>query len=437
MSPQAGTSPSRAPTVGSADNGDAVATMIRGRAHLAALTALAVIVGACGSGVPTPAASTAASAPPSASAAHASPSPAHLADPTATPAVAGSCVTRTLNGMTVAQRIGQLFMLQLPKDRLDARHLAAIEDEHFGSVWFGHSTAGVKALRSVANGVQALATPATTNGVRFLVAANQEGGLIQGLSGPGFTTIPSALDQGRMTPAALTAAATTWARELRRAGVNVNFAPVADVVPPGGSATNAPIGQLDREFGHHPRGVANHVVAFIDGMRAGGIATTAKHFPGLGRVEGNTDHTADVSDTVTTPEDPYLLPFRRAIDDAVPFVMVSLATYERIDPSAIAAFSPTIVTGLLRTTLGFKGVIMSDSLTAEAVASTPPADRAIRFLESGGDLIVLGFHLAPAITMAKAMASLAATSPDFAKTIDQAARRVLRAKVAAGLVDCR
>ena len=128
-------------------------------------------------------------------------------------------------------------------------------------------------------------------------------------------------------------------------------------------------------------------------------------------------------------------PFRLAIDDDVPFAMVSLATYERIDPSAIAAFSPTITSGLLRTTLGFKGVIMSDSLTAEAVAAVPPADRAIRFLSSGGDLIVLG-RLAPAVTMARGLATLAAANPAFAKTIDTAARHVLRAKVAAGLVDC-
>ena len=420
--------------------GDAV-TRLPGRTHIAALTLLAVVAGACANETPT----AASSAPPPPAVATASPiasdtGAAATADPASTAgsastAGAGSCVSRTLNAMTEAQRIGQLFMIQLPKDRLNAKHRAAIEDDHFGSVWFGRSTAGVKALRSVANGVQALATPATTNGVRFLIAANQEGGLIQGLSGPGFTTIPSAVAQGKMTPATLTSVATTWARELRHAGVNVNFAPVADVVPPGGSATNAPIGQLDREFGHHPGGVARHVEAFIDGMRAGGIATTAKHFPGLGRVEGNTDHTADVIDTVTTADDPYLLPFQRAIDDAVPFVMVSLATYERIDPSAIAAFSPTIVTGLLRTTLGFTGVIMSDSLTAEAVASIPPADRAIRFLESGGDLIVLG-HLAAATAMAKGLASLAATSPAFARTIDQAARHVLRAKVAAGLVDC-
>ena len=293
-----------------------MATTIRGRAHLAALAVVAVIAGACGSEPPTPAASPSTQIQAPAPVAVASPSPSDPADVDRDDVHrTARASSRTLAGMTVAQRIGQLFMIQLPKDRLDAKHQAAIEDDHFGSVWFGRSTAGVKAIRAVANGVQALATPAATDGVRFLIAANQEGGLIQGLSGPGFTTIPSAVDQGKMTPAALTTAATTWARELRRAGVNVNFAPVADVVPPGGSATNAPIGQLDREYGHHPGVVASHVAAFIDGMRAGGMATTAKHFPGLGRVEGNTDHTADVVDTVTTADDPYLIPFRLAIED--------------------------------------------------------------------------------------------------------------------------
>ena len=80
-------------------------------------------------------------------------------------------------------------------------------------------------------------------------------------------------------------------------------------------------------------------------------------------------------------------------------------------------------------------IARSADLTAEAVAAIAPADRAIRFLASGGDLIVLG-RLAPAIAMAKELAALAATSPAFAKTIDAAVRRVLRAKAAAGLVDC-
>jgi beta-N-acetylhexosaminidase len=166
-----------------------------------------------------------------------------------------------------------------------------------------------------------------------------------------------------------------------------------------------------------------------------GVATTAKHFPGLGRVTANTDDAANVIDTVTTTHDAYLRPFATAISDEVPFVMVSLATYERIDPSSIAAFSSTVIKGLLRTTLGFHGVIASDSLTAEAVKSVAPVDRATRFLRAGGDLIVVG-TLSPAIAMAKGLATSAAADPAFAKVIDAAVRHVLRAKVTAGLVTC-
>ena len=348
---------------------------------------------------------------------------------------AASCVKQTLASMSEAQRIGQLFMLRLPDDVLDSAHLAAINAHHLGNVWYERSTAGVATLRSVSDAVQRAATKAATAGVPFFIGANQEGGLIQGLSGPGFSTIPSAVAQGKLDPAQLQTLATSWARQLRRAGVNVNFAPVADVVPPGTSAQNAPIGQLDREYGHHPGTVARHVVAFVDGMHAGGVVATAKHFPGLGRVAGNTDHTAGVVDNVTTADDPYLRPFQDAVDAGVPFVMVSLATYTRIDPTSIAAFSPIVIKGLLRKTLGFTGVVVSDSLTATAVKAFTPGERALRFLAAGGDLIVLS-RLAPAIRMATALADAAGADPVVRAEVDTAARHVLRAKADAGLLAC-
>ena len=79
------------------------------------------------------------------------------------------------------------------------------------------------------------------------------------------------------------------------------------------------------------------------GWPTAGVATVAKHFPGLGRVTGNTDFTADVVDNVTTADDPYLNSFRAAIGAGVPMVMVALATYTRIDPSQLAVFSPVVM----------------------------------------------------------------------------------------------
>jgi beta-N-acetylhexosaminidase len=303
-------------------------------------------------------------------------------------------------------------------------------------VFTKQTSIGVVAIRRLTDSVQALATRDATDGVRFFIAANQEGGLIQGLSGPGFDVIPSAVTQGTWSSALLERRAARWGAQLLKAGVNFDLAPVADVVPRGTDAENAPIGQLKREYGHDPATVASHVVAFIAGMTKAGVATSAKHFPGLGRVAGNTDFTAGVVDTVTTRHDPYLKPFAAAVHARVPFVMVSLATFEKIDPDHLAVFSPTIVDGMLRGDLGFNGVVISDALgAAKAIAAIPPASRAIDFLNAGGDLIISN-QVVPATEMAQALAARAAAKPSFARRVDDAALHVLNAKEAAGLLPC-
>jgi beta-N-acetylhexosaminidase len=344
---------------------------------------------------------------------------------------------RVLASLNEEQRIGQLFLLGLANDQLGAAEINAIRTYHFGSVWFvEQSAAGAPAIRAVADAVQALATPETTASVGFFVAANQEGGIIQSLKGPGFSTIPSALDQSAIDPAKLRTSAALWGRELASAGVNLNFAPVLDVVPPGTDAQNEPIGALRRAYGHDPETVSAHAVAFMRGMDDAGIATTGKHFPGLGRVTGNTDFTAAVVDDVTTATDAYLTPFRDAIGAGIPMVMVALAKYQKIDPTELAVFSPTVMRQMLRTSLGFTGVVISDDLGATvAVANIAPADRAIDFLVAGGDFII-SKTIAPANAMAGAIAARASTDAAFKTRVDDATLRILRAKAARGLVRC-
>jgi beta-N-acetylhexosaminidase len=369
------------------------------------------------------------------------PTPSATASPIATvspgPTATLECAAQVLSRMTVDQRIGQLFLLGLANDQLGTAETNAIRAQHFGSVWFvEQSSAGAAAIRSVADAVQSLAAADTTANVRFFIAANQEGGLIQSLSGPGFTTIPSALDQSAIDPVAMRARAAQWARELVSAGVNLNFAPVLDVVPPGADAQNEPIGVLRRGYGHDPATVSAHGVAFMRGMTDAGVATTAKHFPGLGRVKGNTDFTASVVDNETTPTDLYLAPFRDAIAAGIPFVMVALATYQKIDPTTLAVFSPVVMRQLLRGSLAFNGVIVSDDLGATAaVANITPADRAINFLAAGGDLII-SKTTPPALAMAAAISARVQTDAAFRSRVDDAAIRVLRAKAARGLVSC-
>ena len=345
-----------------------------------------------------------------------------------------ACVEQVYRQLTLAQRVGQLFLVAVPADLAGSETVQAVDAYHFGSVLLPKNDDGTAALSAAAAAIQALA-PTATGGVRFLVAANQEGGEIQQLSGPGFDVMPSELVQGTWTTSALRAQAQTWGSQLRAAGVNLNLAPVMDVVPTATAASNAAIGALDREFGSDPQANGAHGVAYIKGMAAAGVASVAKHFPGLGRVSGNTDFTSDVVDTVTAANDPYLDSFRAVVNGGVPYVMVAEATYTQIDPSHLAVFSPVIMR-LLRNGLGFQGVILSDDLgEAAAVASIPAAQRAIDFLDAGGDLIT-SQDIGPAEQMAAAVVAQASSSSSFRVIVDDAAQRVLAAKQAQGLLPC-
>jgi beta-N-acetylhexosaminidase len=361
-------------------------------------------------------------------------SPSIIPTPTPTPQLA--CADRVLATLTFDQRIGQLFELGLAGDRLGPTEINLIQTDHIGSVWFVETShAGVAAIGAVAASVQAEASSAATGNVRFFVAANQEGGLVQAMQGPGFSQIPSAVVQGSWDPALLQSRAAGWAQELRAAGINFNFAPVMDVVPPGTDAQNQPIGALQREYGHDPATAGSHGAAFLTGMRQSGVAVSLKHFPGLGRVTGNTDFTT-ATDTTTTTSDPYLQSFATGIGANADFVMVALARYTRIDPNHLAAFSPIVMTQMLRGTMGFNGVIISDDLgDTVAVASIPPGTRAVDFLSAGGDMIISKTS-APAHAMVLAIRSRAAADPNFHQRVEDAALRILRAKQAWGLLPC-
>jgi beta-N-acetylhexosaminidase len=347
-----------------------------------------------------------------------------------------ACVAQTLATMTPDERVGQLFMLGIAGGQVSSAERSAIEASHVGSVWLvNNRRGGVGSVRPLADEVQAMATGAT-HGVGFFVAADQEGGLVQRLSGAGFSTIPSALLQGRMPAATLEAAAAGWGHELASAGINVDLAPVMDVVPPGTDAANPPIGALDREYGHDPVTVADHGTAVLRGMARAGIGATLKHFPGLGRVTGNTDTTAGVVDATTTATDPYLASFRAGIGAGAPFVMVSLATYDQIDSGGPAVFSSQVIETLLRTALDFNGVVMSDDLSgAESVASVPSDDRALDFIAAGGDLMIVQGGPQTS-SMATAVAHRAASDSGFAAQVNAAAGKILRAKAAYGLLPC-
>jgi beta-N-acetylhexosaminidase len=336
--------------------------------------------------------------------------------------------------LTLNQRIGQLFMAGTSSTGMSSSEAARLAALKVGSVLpLGNTTAGRAAVRRVTDDIRS--GVGSHHGVKLMLAADQEGGLVQRLAGPGFDTIPSAEQQSRLSTGELQRRAERWGRQLKRAGIDVNLAPVADVVPTSVGAANQPIGALHRGYGPNPQHVAADDVAFIRGMHAAHVGATVKHFPGLGVVTGNTDTTAHVTDTRTTRHGARLAGFRAGARAGVDMEMVSSAVYTRIDPKHPATYSPTVIQGMLRGDLGFRGVIISDDLMGKALGSVPVHDRALRFIRTGGDLAIVGDpgSVAP---MVHAVRAAAAHDQQLRRLILDSATRVLTLKSRYGLADC-
>lgn len=369
---------------------------------------------------PEPAASSAAPSPTAAQ----SPAPSATATATATDG--------PLAGWSLEEKVGQLMMVGVDAQAPKQSSNEAVDTHHVGNIFIaGRTTAGSQATQKVISSFTSKVGPGTTHTTPMLVATDQEGGEVQVLAGSGFSDIPSALDQSAQPRDQLVASARTWGKELADVGVNMNLAPVADLVDIARPASNEPIGRWGREYGHDAATVSSQAGAFAEGMQASKVIPTYKHFPGLGRVKDNTDTSAGVVDSTTTrsADTAVSVIFGAAIAAGAPVIMVSSATYSLIDPSAPAVFSSTIVTDMLRREMGFSGVVITDDVSAAVqVQDVSAGDRAVRAIRAGCDIVLASADPTVAADMVKALISTARSDPAFAARVDESATRVLNLK---------
>jgi beta-N-acetylhexosaminidase len=334
--------------------------------------------------------------------------------------------------MNTEQKVGQVLMVGIPLNADDAAlsdWSSVLRGGHIGNIFLaGRWTAGAAQLSPR---VDALTKASTVSHVKPWVAVDQEGGLVQSLKGPGFDTIPAAVTQGTWDTQTLQDSATTWGEQLSRAGFSMNFAPVSDTVPAGTAKQNPPIGAVGRQYGSDPAAVSRSAGAFADGMGHAGVAPVLKHFPGLGLVAQNTDTAPQVTDTRTDASSIEVQGFRAQIADGAPWVMMSSATYPRLDPNAPAVFSHKVVTGLLKKELGFKGTVVSDDLCgAKSAGSLPLGQRARHFFAAGGDLFLCSAATPERVAeLSRAMSQQVRKDPAAAQSLDRAATKVVETKL--------
>lgn len=362
----------------------------------------------------------------------AAPSPTAAANPAPSATATATATNGALAGWSLEEKVGQLMMVGVDAQAPKQSSNEAVDTHHVGNIFIaGRTTAGSQATQKVISSFTSKVGPGTTHATPMLVATDQEGGEVQVLAGSGFSDIPSALDQSAQPRDQLVASARTWGKELADVGVNMNLAPVADLVDIARPASNEPIGRWGREYGHDAATVSSQAGAFAEGMQASKVIPTYKHFPGLGRVKDNTDTSAGVVDSTTTrsADTAVSVIFGAAIAAGAPVIMVSSATYSLIDPSAPAVFSSTIVTDMLRREMGFSGVVITDDVSAAVqVQDVSAGDRAVRAIRAGCDLVLASADPTVAADMVKALISTARSDPAFAARVDESATRVLNLK---------
>lgn len=257
-------------------------------------------------------------------------------------------------------------------------------------------------------------------GRELIVAIDQEGGRVTRLSPKyGFPAVASQAEIGEQGTAAVEGWADGIAATLAGAGINLNFAPVVDLdVNP----TNPAIGALDRAFSADATVVARDAAIEVRAHRAKGIRTALKHFPGLGSASINTDF--GVAEVTGTWNDVELNPYRELIDQGlVDLIMAAHVVNGRFDPAAPASLSRPTVTELLRTELGWGGVVVTDDLGAAAITQAFGFEDAIGLaLDAGNDLLLF--------------ANQHEYDPDLAaRVIDVVERLVQQGRVAEARID--
>lgn len=327
------------------------------------------------------------------------------------------------------EQLGQTLVVFVDVDSAELVR-PAIEQGKIGGVliqWGNYSLAETKKL------VDKLQTWAANSPhkIPLFISIDYEGGTVYTPITLGFDYLPTnmMLSAARDEEGAA-AIAYLAGLELRRAGVHINFSPVLDV----NSNPHNPIIGV-RSFGSDPASVTRMGGALINGFKAADIVSVVKHFPGHGDTSADSHYDVPVvRASYSQLQKIHLAPFEAAVKQGVPGVMTGHILYPALDNKNVATFSRPILQDLLRGTMGFKGLIVTDSLDMKSATSycTIPGC-AVRALESGADMILLGRYIKPVSVFSQVWREVQAKHLEAA--VEDAARKVFDLKKQMGLLD--
>lgn len=354
-------------------------------------------------------------------------------------AVAGdipALLDQYVSGMSLEEKVGQLFMTAVTGTELSAGQARIIKKNHTGGiVLYRYNFQNTEQTVRLTDILQK-----TAGSIPLFIAADQEGGRVTRL--PMGTNMPGnmALGAARSLDCA-NKAGFFIGQELKSLGINVNLAPVLDVHQNSGSSA---IGI--RSFGADPQLVADMGQAYIKGLREAGVISTVKHFPGHGDTPLDSHSGSPVipyaTDRLRKVE---LKPFQQAFDNEACILMTAHVAYPAVDDTTIflkrenrnlyipATLSYKVLTGMARNEMGFKGVILTDALHMKAVISFSGSqeEAVVAAIKAGADMLMVHTGLEKAN---KRVIDAVKKGEISVLRIDRSVKRILELKLNTGLI---
>lgn len=331
--------------------------------------------------------------------------------------------------LTPQEKLGQTLVVFVDVDSAEQVR-PAIEQGKIGGVliqWGNYSLAETKKLVDKLQSWAAV----SPHKIPLFISIDYEGGTVYTPITLGFDYLPTnmMLSAARDEEGAA-AIAYLAGLELRRAGVHINFSPVLDV----NSNPHNPIIGV-RSFGSDPASVTRMGSALINGFKAADIVSVVKHFPGHGDTSADSHYDVPVvRASYSQLQKIHLAPFEAAVKQGVPGVMTGHILYPALDSKNVATFSRPILQDLLRGKMGFKGLIVTDSLDMKSATTyCTIAGCAVRALESGADMILLGRYVKPVSVFDQVWRDVQAKHLE--PVVEEAARKVFALKKQMGLLD--
>lgn len=337
-----------------------------------------------------------------------------------------------LSKLTTEQKIGQLFCVSFSGTELSDEVKDFFEEYSVGNViLFSKNLENAEQTAALCRDIQSEITKNT--GTAAFIGTDQEGGRVTRVT-DGAVYYPGAMAAAACgSPEIIQRLGENMGSELRALGINIDFAPVADV---NSNPDNPVIGT--RSFGDRAENAAEYASTFVNGMNISGEVSTAKHYPGHGDTDTDSHYGLPMVDkSLDALMENELVPFKKLIENNVPAIMAAHILYPQIDPNVPASMSHIMLTDVLRNELGFEGMIVTDSMRMGAVTDYfGGAAASVAAIKAGADMIITGtggededLSFAPQAECIEAVREAVYSSEISGEVLDDAVLRIIRCKL--------